>query len=421
MQPTYPAPQHRQTSMNDALLLVTHVVLREGAHGLQIDDQTAAGIVQWCKHFQHVTYYGVIEDSGRPLGNSSTWVDIGTFEDAQNCRVLALPNAYRVGRMLGQYRKVRDILSDAIPRHSHLCFTIGGMIGDWPAVAALEAVRQERSFSAWIDRVESAVIKNRLRGGSSIQKRLAAKVILPLMERYTEHILRKSGAALLQGMDTFNHYSSSAPNPHCTYDTHTTKADEILPSALSLKTEAAIAGAPLKILYVGRADAMKGPMDWLDVLDALYRMKISFDATWIGDGPVLESMRSRVRRSSFAEQVHFPGFEGNREALLQAMKRSDLFLYCHKTPESPRSLIEALVCGCPIVGYETAYPRGLVQERGGGIFSPLNDVRALAEQIANLDRNRAALSSLIDAAAASGRLYNEDAVYAYRANLMRSV
>lgn len=407
--------------MNDSLLLVTHVVLRKGSRGLQIDDQTAAGIAQWCKHFQKVTYYGIIDESGRPGENSSTWVDIGAFNGAANCKLLAFPHAYRVHRMLGEYHKVRKVLTEDIPRHSHLCFTIGGMIGDWPAIGALEAIRQKRSFSAWIDRVEPSVIKNRLRNGSSIQKRLAAKLFLPLMERYTKHILGQSGVALLQGRDTFNHYSSAAPNPHCTYDTHTASADEIPPAALSLKTASVISGAPLKILYVGRADAMKGPMDWLDVLDALHLMKIPFDATWIGDGPALEAMRSRVRRSSFAGQVNFPGFEGNREILLQAMKKSDVFLYCHKTPESPRSLIEALVSGCPIVGYETAYPRGLVEERGGGLFSPLHDVRALAQQIANLDRNRAVLCSLIDAAASSGKLYNEDAVYAHRANLMQSV
>ncbi|WP_156349057.1 MULTISPECIES: hypothetical protein [unclassified Sphingomonas] len=34
-----------------SLLLVTHVFVRQGPRGVQIDDQTAAGIAQWRRHF----------------------------------------------------------------------------------------------------------------------------------------------------------------------------------------------------------------------------------------------------------------------------------------------------------------------------------------------------------------------------------
>lgn len=406
--------------IGESLLLVTHVSIRAGHSTPLIDEQTAAGIAQWCKFFKKVTYCGVFECAARSSANSSRWVDLSRFDGAEKCELRAFPNAYRIGRMLREYIAVREVLSELIPQHSHLCFTIGGMIGDWPSVAALESIHQRRNFSAWIDRVEPSVIRNRLQTGSSIQKRMAAEVLLPIMERYTQHILGKSSIALLQGRDTFNHYFRASSDPHCTYDTHTTSADEILPEALKEKTASVLSGAPLKILYVGRADAMKGPMDWIDVLSALHLMNVPFYATWIGDGPALETMRSRIRRSTFAEQVCFPGFEGDRQVLLDAMKQSDVFLYCHKTSESPRSLIEALVCGCPIIGYETAYPRGLVDERGGGLFSPQHDVRKLAERIACLNADRSALCALIEAAAASGKLYNEDAVYAHRARLMGS-
>ena len=105
---------------------------------------------------------------------------------------------------------------------------------------------------------------------------------------------------------------------------------------------------------------MKGPGDWLSVLEALDLQSIPFRATWIGDGPDLARMQERVARSGLTDQVVLHGFEGNRAVLLRAMRESDLLLFCHKTPESPRCLIEALVSGCPLVGYETAYPKGLV-------------------------------------------------------------
>lgn len=96
-----------------------------------------------------------------------------------------------------------------------------------------------------------------------------------------------------------------------------------------------------------------------------------------------------------------------------------MLLFCHKTPESARCLIEALVSGCPLVGYDSAYARGLIEAHGGGVFTPPNDPNMLAEQVVMLDRDRPAFARLIAAAAASGQLYDEDSVYAHRARRMQ--
>lgn len=406
--------------MQNTLLLVTHVVVRKGSNGFQIDDQTAAGIAQWCKYFDKVTYYGIAENVEKKQSSSATWVDIGSFKGTEKCELLALPSAYRITKMCSEYRNVRGILKKAVYEHENLCFTIGGLIGDWPAIGAMEAINQKRKFSAWIDRVEPFVLKNKIAHGPSLLKRLAAKGLLPAMEKYTKYLLRHSSVALLQGRDTFNHYAAFAAKPYCTYDTHTTKNDQISSPFLSAKIERTASGKPLNILYVGRADVMKGPMDWLDVLKGLNELGIPFRATWIGDGPALKWMLERVQQLGLKEKVFLPGFEGNRQLLLQHMQESDFLLYCHKTPESPRSLIEALVSGCPIVGYAADYPKGLVERHGGGVFVTQDDVKALTNEISVFCKDRSILCNLIKCAASSGEIYNENAVYAHRAKLMLS-
>jgi glycosyltransferase involved in cell wall biosynthesis len=395
------------------LLLVTHVHLRQGPHGLQIDDQTAAGIEQWCRHFDRVTFTGIMTKGS----SSSSWVDTNTGRMGEQARLVALPNGYGVAPMLRAYAGVRAELHQAIAGHRHLCFTLGSVIGDWPFVAALEAARQGRRYAAWIDRVEPHVIRNRLAGAPL--KRLAAELVLPLTQGAIRHALRKSTVALLQGGDTFDHYARSAPDPHCTYDIHTHADEQITPQALAQKQARIRSGASLEIVYLGRAVAMKGPFDWLDTLQRLHAAHVPFRATWIGDGPDLPAIRQRVGELGLAGAVALPGFENRRDVLLARLKASDLLLFCHKTPESARCLIEALVCGCPIVGYGTAYPRGLVAHEGGGLFAPQNDTAGLAEQLAGLHADRASLAELVGKAAASGRLYNEDAVYAHRAELMK--
>ncbi len=401
-----------------SLLLVTHVPVRQGPGGPMIDEQTAAGIAQWCRHFDRVTFFGIADDTAKHNASTGSWVNLSSLHDAKRCELAALPRAYDAGVMLRTYGPIRAKLRAAVGRHRHLCFTLGSLFGDWPAVAAHEAILQGRGYAAWIDRVESFIIRNKL-AGASVSKRLVGGALLPLIEAKNGYLLRRSTVALLQGQDTYQHHAASAPDPHCTYDTHTHISDQIAPVALAEKTSRIRANEPVRIIYVGRAAAMKGPVDWLDVLEGLHRRQVPFFATWVGDGPELPMMRQRLAESAIAGAVELPGFEGDREVLLRRMRDSDVMLFCHKTPESPRCLIEALVSGCPIVGYETAYPRGLVMQKGGGAFAPQDNVTALVDRMAELHHDRNALARLVEAAAASGATYNEDAVYAHRAELMK--
>lgn len=396
-----------------SLLLVTHVHVRQGPNGPQIDDQSAAGLAQWCRHFDRVTYYGIATQGT----SSSAWVDAAEGIMGERARVIGLPNGYGLARMARAYPGVRRELRQAIAAHRHLCFTLGSVVGDWPFVAAREALRQKRHYAAWIDRVEPHIIRNRLTGAPL--RRLAAELILPVTQTMIRHALRKSTVALLQGGDTFDYYARSAPDPHCTYDTHTHADEQIGEAERAAKQARALSGAPIEIVYLGRATAMKGPFDWLDVLHRLHRDTVPFRATWLGDGPDLAAMRARVTELGLDAVVDLPGFETRKPVLLDRLKASDLLLFCHKTPESARCLIEALVCGCPIVGYDSAYPRDLVSRHGGGAFTTQNDTAALAAQVMRLHQDRTALSTLIENAATSGTHYSEDAVYAHRARLMQ--
>ncbi len=86
-------------------------------------------------------------------------------------------------------------------------------------------------------------------------------------------------------------------------------------------------------------------------------------------------------------QITFSGGLAH-EQLLRQLKTRDVFVFCHKIPESPRCLIEALQCGVPIVGYESAYPRDLIQQNGGGLLTVPNDPLALANELTDLAGDR---------------------------------
>lgn len=404
---------------DESLLLVNHVPLREGPGGSPlIDSQTARGIAQWCRHFDRVTFCGVVDGTERAGSSSSTWVDTREIERSERCKVVALPRAYRAGSMLRETRSAIRVLWPAIPRHAHLCFSFGGVIGDWPAIAALGAIRQRRTYVAWLDRVETDILLNKMTG-APMPLRLAVGAFVPVVERYNKFLLGRSSVALLRGGDTFEHYRGASSNPFRIDNSHLTADDMIEPEETTQKVARVMGGKPIEILYVGRANLMKGPLDWLDVLARLDQNGIPFTAKWIGDGPMLGEMRARVAASELSGKVELSGYEGDHGAILRAMRESDVFMFCHKTKESPRCLVEALCSGCALAGYDSAYPRGLVETYGGGRFTPKEDVDALAALIADLHRNRPELAQLVSDAARNGAQFTEDAIYANRARLMK--
>lgn len=164
---------------------------------------------------------------------------------------------------------------------------------------------------------------------------------------------------------------------------------------------------------------MKGPRDWLEVMRQLASLGVQYEATWLGDGPLLEEMRVAVMASGLADRVKFGGFVGDRGLLLGAMRRADLFVFCHKTPESPRCLIETLMSAAPFVGYDSPYPADLAEELAPDLLTPPHDPIALAGRIADLDRDRSRLAELVRLSHAKGGHFSDEAVFGHRSDLIK--
>lgn len=403
----------------DRLLLVTHVALKHSGGGFWIDDQTAQGLVRWCENFDSLAYAGIAVPAAEMAQLSSiAWTPIDSLPCASRIEVIAMPHAYKIGNLVATYRQSRALMAKQIRESRYLCYTLGALFGDWGGVAALESIRQRRDYAVWFDRVEHEVVRSDL-PSLPLKRRIKQTLSLPAMQYYHRHLTRRSRLGLFQGKDCFDHYRRFSDRAFCMYDTHTQESDFIDPAALDAKIASVGDGTPLRLCYAGRAADMKGPLDWLEALAKLRDAGAPFTATWWGDGPLLETMRRHVDALSLTAQVELKGFVSDRAALLTAMKSAHVFLFCHKTPESPRCLIEALVCGTPIVGYGSAYARDLVAAHGGGRFVDVGDIQGLAELLLTLHHDRAALQEEIGRAAQAGLRFDEGTLYRDRANLIR--
>lgn len=397
-------------------LFVTAVRLRRGPRGLQIDDQTAAGLCRWAEHFRHVTFGGILIGQEKEEQTSVSWIDVEDLPCHDRLSFIELPFAYRITSFFKQYRATRRRLAEEIRKADHLCFTIGYLFGDWAAVAALAARSQGRRYAVWFDRVEHDVLRNDL-PNLGFARRMKESLSLPVMIAYHHYLIRHSAVGLFQGRDTYNAYARHCSNPNVIYDVHMQKTDRIPAAELQAKLERIASGGPLRICYAGRMAPMKGPDDWIEAIGHATGAGVSLRARWLGDGPLFDRAKASIHEKGLDSGIVLEGYVSDRATLFSALRDSDLFVFCHKTPESPRCLIEALVCGCPIVGYRSAYPEGLVEE-GGGMMTPPHDPKALGQVIAGLDADRPALAELVRQAARAGERFDEETVYAHRARLV---
>ena len=358
-----------------------------------------------------------IKDAGHDAGRS-----VKDLPWLNRIKFIQLPNAYDLSSYVRNYQRVRRILKSEIENADYLVFSPHTLVGDWPTVAIREAIKLRRPYVLEADIVyDDFGIAQLGWAGKPFWTRLIKKdLILPLFRRTYRYCVAHASMTLLQGQDTYDSYSPFARNPQkISSNIALYKHDHVTESQLRNKLEGLDQGRPLRLCYVGRAIDMKGPMEWLEAVHELIKRGVKIKAVWLGDGSLLASMRTMVERLGITEYVSLPGFV-SEQMKKETLLNSDIFLFCHKTREAPRSLGEALSSGCPLIGYDGAYPRDLIAQCGGGQFATVGDWRQLASIVQNLDKNRGELRKLIRAASVWGDSYDWHIHLQRRAALIKS-
>lgn len=153
-------------------------------------------------------------------------------------------------------------------------------------------------------------------------------------------------------------------------------------------------GSPLHLLYIGRLAPCKGIHEAIEAM-ALLKEGGAVDARLViaGSGPDEAVLKLRVRELGLRGKVHFagPSFGEDKARLLS---RSDVLLLPSHSEGLPYALLEAMAAGVvPVVTPVGAIPE--VMENGvHGRLVPVGDIGAIAEAVAALDADRAALARM---------------------------
>ncbi|WP_298370916.1 glycosyltransferase [Azospirillum sp.] len=135
------------------------------------------------------------------------------------------------------------------------------------------------------------------------------------------------------------------------------------------------AGAPVRLLAVGRLVGQKG----IDVLlDALARPGLErAELDLVGDGEWRADLEVQAARLGVAARVRFRGWL-DRSDLASVYREADVFVLASRDEGMPNVVLEAMASGLPVVSTAVAGARDLVMEGETGLLVPPEDADALA-------------------------------------------
>lgn len=99
----------------------------------------------------------------------------------------------------------------------------------------------------------------------------------------------------------------------------------------------------------------------------------------LGEGEERPALERLVRELNLCDTVQMPGFDPNP---FRYMHRADLFVLSSIYEGFPNVLVQALVCGCPVVSTDCeSGPRDITDNGRYGLLVPVGDARRLGESI----------------------------------------
>jgi glycosyltransferase involved in cell wall biosynthesis len=402
------------------LLLVLPVCFGHDERGLLFELQACNGIERWLENFPRMQVLcPVLTGELLRAQLSTVWQPVSEIAGTDRVKFVPLPFATSLRSFARGFKEGKAEIRQAIDESRYLSFALGGQLfGDWGAIACFEARRMGRAYSVWTDAVQHKLCLARGANAGPLRW-LKSRVESRLLYSVERRCIGNSSLGLFHGATCYAEYSPWCATSYVVHDVHTKQSDAITAAQLDEKCRGIAAADHLRIIYAGRCDAIKGPFDWIEVMSELRDRGVRFRATWLGDGPLLAEMRAEVVRRGLGDFVSLPGFVSDRKELLAQMRAAHVLAFCHTTPESPRNLVEALISGCPIVGYHSDFAEELVTD-GGGEFVPMGDTAALVERLASLSADREKLIAMTLQAAKSGERFNDVAVFRHRSGLIKT-
>jgi glycosyltransferase involved in cell wall biosynthesis len=247
-----------------------------------------------------------------------------------------------------------------------------------------------------LDDVERIRDMNR---GLGPMRRLRDEVYCAALVHAVRDAVGHADLSLLKGRQLHERYGRHARNAKDFFDTSYNLDDVVGPGDLASKSDALVAGGPIRCLALGRLVGYKGLDHSVRSVAAAVASGVDVDLDLIGDGPERPALEALAGTLGISSRVRFLGSRTYGPELIREVARYHLLLFTSLAEETPRSLFDAMAGGCALLAFDVPFTRQVVEEVGHGEVVERGSDDALASRIVALDRDRSRLAGWMGAAA----------------------
>jgi colanic acid/amylovoran biosynthesis glycosyltransferase len=158
-----------------------------------------------------------------------------------------------------------------------------------------------------------------------------------------------------------------------------------------LAAHASDTARPLKLLYSGRYEPMKGALDAVKAAAECLRRGLKVEMDCYGQGSLFGAMRAVAAAAGPAirvfDAIPFP-------ELVQKSHAADVFICCHIQSDPSCTYLESMGAGLPIVGYANRMWTSMAEASKAGVVTASNTPQAVADAIASLLASSGRLAEL---------------------------
>lgn len=146
-----------------------------------------------------------------------------------------------------------------------------------------------------------------------------------------------------------------------------------------------------RLVFVGHWDENKRPEQFIELVRRLRSDRIDLDAIMVGDGPRMDALAPDARTA---------GVEvlGRRSDVPDLLRGSHVLVLCSRMEGMPGVLVEAGLCGLPVVTTEVPGARTVLEDGVTGLVVGTDDLDGLVTATAGLLRDPARRASMGEAA-----------------------
>ncbi len=140
---------------------------------------------------------------------------------------------------------------------------------------------------------------------------------------------------------------------------------------------------PARLIFVGRLHAQKGLDVLLTAFQQLLRQHPTHEARLqlVGEGPLRGDLTRLAEQLGIARHVHFVG---QTDQVLERLQQADIFVLPSRAEGMSNALLEAMVCGLPVVVSDIPGNIDIVAHEHDGLLFAVNDSNSLVQALASL-------------------------------------